>query len=235
MAAGVGSASGEADDALEVHAVALEVAEGLVRDDHRGAFARRPALGVRRIELLEVGAHVRSVGRVAVGAVRVGLGQTVGDRVGEVGHQQRVEPEVRVVVAVLVGLRLPRGPRPRGRVLARLVEVHDLGRVDLDAGGDVGDGLVDGRLELVLEHDDVGLVEGRGLGDPQLEVVRLGAGLGEAGDLPLRAGHLLGDPLEREEGGDRLVLGVVDRSPRHTRPGGGERRRAGRRLEYGTT
>ena len=75
-------------------------------------------------------------------------------------------------------------------VVARLVvlvlvlggghELHHVGRVDDLGLGSVGlDGLVDRGLEVVLEHDEVGLREGRGLLDVEREVVRLGARPGE--------------------------------------------------------
>ena len=80
--------------------------------------------------------------------VGVDLGQLLGDRVAEVGHPQRVEPEVRVVALVLVTLVVVLVP-------ARS-QVDDVGGVEHLALGGLVDGLVDGRLEAALVDDQVG-------------------------------------------------------------------------------
>ena len=189
---------GEAGDRLELQPVAGEVGERLVADDGRRALARCQAVDVLLVQGLQLGAQRRGVVLVRRCAVGVELDQPVGHGVAEVGHQQRVLPEVRVEVAVVVArlvvLVLVLGG---GHELDHVCRVDDLrvGRVGLD-------GLVDRGLEVVLEHDQVGLREGRGLLDVEGQVVRLGARPGEVGDLPLVARHLTGHPGQRVERGD---------------------------------
>ena len=208
-------------------------------DDHGVALARGEALGELRVQGLEVGAQVGGVAAVRRRALGVDLGQAVGDRVGEVGHQQRVLPEVRVDVAVVVtvalGVLLLRAVLVARVLLLERAQLHRLGGVHHDRVRDVVDGLVDGRLELVLEDHDLGLVEVRRLGDAQLEVVRLAAGLGEVGDLPVVARHPLRDPRQRVERGHRLAVGPhVRRTVRAAAPGQEEGRGSDEREERGS-
>ena len=113
---------------------------------------------------------------------------------------------VAVVVAVVLGVL----------VLVALVllldraELHSLLGVDEHGVGDVLDRLVDRGLELVLEDDHVGLVQVGRLGDAELEVVGLAAGLRQVGDLPVVARHPLRHPGQRVErrDGPTTTVGV---------------------------
>ena len=160
---------GETGDRLEVQAVLLEVAERVVADHHRVPLAALEPGDVVVIEALQVGAQVRGVGREVVGVVGVELGQLVRDRVAEVRHEHGVLPEVRVEVAVVVAiLALVLVAALSGQQLDRL------GRVEHRTLGVRLDGVVDGRLEAVLEDDEVGTARWSAVSfDGELEVVRL--------------------------------------------------------------
>ncbi len=156
-------------------------------------------------------AQVGRVGGVVVGVGRVDVGQSVGDGVAEVGHPQRVLPEVRVHVAVVVLLLALLVCVLLVLVVALLgvLQVHHVGHVDDLALGVLLDPGVDRRLEPVLVDDEVGGGDLRGLPDRQLEVVRLLARLGEVGDLGVVAGDPLRGVLQGIEGRGDLdaVLG----------------------------
>ena len=181
-AAGVGSASGDRPAiASKSQAVALEVAERLVADDHRCRARRRRA---RRCTPSRSSRSARrSAALLRTSPRRSGStsARLVGDRVGEVGHQQRVEPEVRVEVAVVVVLVA------LGRLLLRACSspaccsssvrsstasaASTTSRVRRWSTASSTAG-----WKPCSRHDQVGLVERRGLGDAQLEVVRLAPG-----------------------------------------------------------
>ena len=71
-------------------------------DDDGVALAVGEALGVLGVELLQVGAEVAGVGGVGLRVVGVEVVEPGGHLVPDVGQQDRVEPEVRVYVAVVV-------------------------------------------------------------------------------------------------------------------------------------
>jgi hypothetical protein len=83
-------------------------------------------------------------------------------------------------------------------VLARGLQVDDRGGVEHGRVRTL-DGPVHGRLEPFLEDDEVRVLEGRGLRDGQLEVVRLLTGLGEVLHRPLVACHPTRHPGQRVE------------------------------------
>ena len=117
-------------------------------------------------------------------------------------------------------------PRP-GRRRASGSSGHDGRRVEPVARPALGHRLVDGRLERVLVDHQVGGAQARDLTRRQLEVVRLGARLGQAGHRRQRPGHLLGDELERVERRDdpqrtSVLRSAGSCSPARSRP----RRRA---------
>ena len=68
-----------------------------------------------------------------------------------------------------------------------VLEPGDRPDVERRALGVVVDALVDGRLEAALVDDQVGLGQVDGLGEGQLDVVRLQARAGEVGDVARRA------------------------------------------------
>ncbi len=147
------------------------------RGSPRRCRARRPPARRRtsRSSASRSARRSRGVGaRTRPRALGVELGELLGDGVAEVGHPQRVVPEVRVVVA-LVSSWPPRGRAPS-------TQVDDLGRVEDVALGGLVDRVVDGRLEAALVDDQVGARDLGGLPDGELEVVRLAAGGGEVVD-----------------------------------------------------
>ncbi len=92
-------------------------------------------------------------------------------------------------------------------VVARFQSGH-LGGVDLLAGRVLLDRVVDGGLEAVLVDHQVGVDDlGRLLGR-DLQVVRLGPGLGEVLDAGMLPTDPLRDVLERVERGHHLDLAV---------------------------
>ena len=102
---------------------------------------------------------------------------------------------VPVVLGAVVVPAVVRGREPR-----------HLRGVDLLAGGVLPDRVVDRGLETVLVDHQVGIDDLGRLLRGDLEVVRLGAGLGEVLDGGVRAGDPLRDVLERVEGGDHPDL-----------------------------
>ena len=129
---------------------------------------------------------------------------------------QRVEPEVRVEVAlvvvavVLVVLGLLAVLLVL-LVLRERLEPDDGGGVEGRPGGVLRHGVVDAGLEPGLVHDEVGVRDGGGLLDVELEVVRLATGPGEQLDVGVVARHPLGHERERVERGrhDDLAVGAA--------------------------
>ena len=185
---------GEAGDRLDVHAVLLQVAERVVRrHDGVARAVGEPGrvLVVQRDQLSAQGAGACVVRR---GVLWVRLRQLRGERVADVGETQGVLPEVRVELVGLVRERLE--PGDRGRVEGGAL------RVLLDA-------VVDRRLEALLVDDDVGLRDRDRLLDGELEVVRLGPGLGQVGDLDPVPADAFGRPGQRVEARGDLHLARV--------------------------
>ena len=80
---------------------------------------------------------------------------------------------------------------------AEVLQRDDGGGVQGVVPAALRDGLVDGGLERLLVHHQVGLDDLGRLLRGQLEVVRLTSRLGQAGDVSVRPGDPLGDELER--------------------------------------
>ena len=109
-----------------------------------------------------------------------------------------------------------------GVLVARVGAGDHLGDVEDPALGVLVDRLVDGRLEAVLDHDQVGAGQGDGARERRLDVVRLDAGVGQAGDVHVLAADPLRDPGEGVEAGGHLRPPVVGRRRRAPREGDGE-------------
>ena len=90
------------------------------------------------------------------------------------------------------------------------MELDDVGHVEHLALGGLLDGLVEGGLQAVLDHDQVGARQGDGAGEGRLQVVWLHAGVGEADDVDVAPADPLGDPGQGVEPGrhpDPAVVG----------------------------
>ena len=153
-------------------------------------------------------------------------GQVGGHGVADLGEQRGVEPEVRVDVAVLVVV----ARAPRRRALVSVAQVDHVGDVEHPALGVLLDGLVDGGLEAVLDHDEVGPGQRDGAREGRLDVVGLHAGVGEADHVDVGAADPLGDPGQRVEAGRHLDPAVVGRQRRA--PGEGRDEEQGRQPAH---
>lgn len=102
-----------------------------------------------------------------------------------------------------------------GRVAADLVAVllqrGEGGRVDLGLDLGLGHRVVDGGLEVLEVEHRVGLLERGGLLGADLQVVRLLAGLGQAGDVHMVPAYLLGEEGHRVERRDDVELARAGR------------------------
>ena len=197
-----------------LQAVAVgEVAEGGVARDELVAAApgeARLELAVERAQVGDEGLGVRAVGR---GVVRVGAREPLAEG-GHDGQEPRgVEPEVRVLGPASSACSSCSSAVSPAWSCPSSVAASEVGvRGDVDPGvRRLGrDGLVDGGLEAREVHDDVGAGQAPHRLGCQLEVVGLGAGLREAGDLDVLAADPLGRPLERVEGrGDPIRSSVA--------------------------
>ncbi len=166
---------------LEVIPVGEVGERRMARHDLATLAASEPA-GELLVELLEpFGERVRRL-RTAEGS---------GDRAGDLPVAQRVEPDVRVGLALLAveQLDLPE-------------DVERSPRTALD-------GVLDGRLEPAARVDDERRVaQPLDVAGAQLEVVRLGAGRGQVDDLASGRRHLPHRVRERVEGGDEGAAGI---------------------------
>ena len=210
--AGDCSASGvEARDADEREVVSVgEVPERLVRGHDHAPLARGEPGGESGVERGEVGRQGGGVRGVGVSVVGVGLGERGGDRVGK-GHQAlRVEPEVGVGGVALLAYMA-------GDQVDGVGGVDDVRRF---AGSDGG---VDRALEPGQVDHQVGLADGPDLARRELDIVRFGAGRRQRADRDEVAAHLLGDVLQRVEGGEDLDLAGTVGAARGVRPRGARR------------
>lgn len=128
-------------------------------------------------------------------------------------------PVLGSVVVTLVALAL--------LVVLERDQVDHIGDVEGLALGGLFDGFVDGRLEPGLEDDQACLGDLRGLLDAELEVVRLGAGPGQAGHLEVVARHPLRCVLQRIERRGDLPTGGSTVIGERTASGKEERRDEG--------
>jgi hypothetical protein len=98
-------------------------------------------------------------------------------------------------------------------LLVGVAQGDHLGDVEHGAVGVLLNGVVDGRLQAVLDDHQVGVGECGGAGEGRLDVVRLDAGVGEADDVHPVAADPLRDPGQGVEArGDvhqPVVGGVV--------------------------
>ena len=155
----------------------------------------------------QVGAQRRGAGGVVGGVVRVGLAEPLGELVADAGQPGRVEPDVRVLAAALLGVPLlalvvvPAG----GRVQQRL----HAGHVERPVAAVLRDGVVHRRLETLEVDDQLRVADLADLARVELQVVRLGAGLGQVGHPDRVAADPLGEELEGVERGHHVdPLGV---------------------------
>ncbi len=118
---------------------------------------------------------------------------------------------VGVVVGVLLGLGLQR---------------HHTRGVEHVLVAALGDGLVDRRLEALDVDHGVAVGDRGDLTRGELDVVRLGSRLGQAGDHPVISGDALGDELQRIEGRDDPQLSRLRRRLAASAAGCGQEERA---------
>ncbi len=183
-----------------------QVAEGVVAGDDLAALAGLEAGAQLVVEGGQLGAQLLRALAVAVGAVRVDLGEPVGQRRADRGQALGVEPDVRV--AALLGVLLVLGVLLALGVLL-LAQLDGRQHVERAVGGLLLDGLVDGGLEAGGVDDEVGLAKRADLLRRELEVVRLAAGLGEVRDLDVVAADPLGQEGVRVEAGRHRGAALV--------------------------
>jgi len=199
-------------DLLEVVAVG-EVAEGLMPVTIAWRWHLLSPVAYSMSSSARSACRFAARGGVVGGVCRVDLAEALGERVGDRGEPDRVEPQVRVLggMAVLVGAVEP------GYQSADIEGV--VGGLGLDRG-------VDGGLEPVEVDDERRVVHPGDLPGRQLEVVRLSPRLRQRGDahsIPADPRGDEGERVERSRNGNFVRIGRGPGGPAGTkRQGGGK-------------